>query len=113
METEGAEGVTFRLLIGHRDGAPHFAMRHFTVEPGGHTPLHRHPYEHEILVLSGKALVRSGDTYRGLQVGDALLVSPQELHQIRNCGDQALQFICLVPIQFDCGDGTCRPTPGS
>ena len=56
---EGAKGVKIRWLIGEQDGAPNFAMRHFEVAPGGHTPHHSHDWEHEVFVLSGRGKVDS------------------------------------------------------
>jgi len=113
MRMEGAEKVTFRLLVGREHGAPNFAMRHFTVEPGGHTPLHRHNYEHEVMILSGKGLVRGDETIREVHAGDVVFMPANELHQFRNTGDEPLAFICLVPVTHDCGNGDCTPTPGS
>ncbi len=98
VQTEGAEGVTCRLLIGREHGAPHFAMRQFTIAADGHTPLHRHDYEHEVFVLCGKGLVRSGDTYRAIHAGDVVFMPANELHQFKNVGMEALEFICLVPV---------------
>ena len=113
VDMDGAEGVTCRVLIGREQGAACFAMRDFTVVPGGYTPLHQHNYEHEVLVLSGKGLVRGGDTYRSIDTGDVVFLAANELHQFQNVGDQPLRFICLVPVDFDCGDGMCMPTPGT
>ncbi len=113
MKVDGAEGVEFRLLIGHDHGAASFATRQLIIAPGGHTPQHQHNYEHQILVQSGKGLVRDGDTYRGIQRGDVVFLPPNRLHQIRNTGPEPLEFICLVPLQFVCGDGSCQPTPGT
>ena len=53
VNVEGAEGVGIRVLISKDDGAPTFAMRMFELEPGGHTPLHRHPHEHEVEIATG------------------------------------------------------------
>lgn len=108
-----AVGVTCRVLIGREEGAPGFAMRHFTLEPGGHTPLHEHNYEHEVFILGGRGLVRTGDSFRGISAGQAVYVAPNERHQFRNPGTEPLVFLCLVPVHFDCGNGTCMPTPGS
>lgn len=94
---EGAAGCQVRWLIGEKDGAPSFAMRQFEVAPGGHTPRHRHPYEHEIFVLEGGGAVFSGDTWHPLRAGDVLLVKPDEVHQFKNDGAQPLKFLCLVP----------------
>ncbi|HEY5765719.1 MAG TPA: cupin domain-containing protein, partial [Candidatus Deferrimicrobiaceae bacterium] len=56
-----ARGVTIRVLMGENVGAPTFTMRHFEVAPGGSTPYHSHPWEHEVYVLSGKGIARRPD----------------------------------------------------
>ncbi len=112
VRMDGVEGVTMRLLIGREDGAPNFAMRQFTVQPGGHTPLHQHNYEHEVLVQGGFGEVQMGEQSHPLTVGSVLLVPANLTHQFRNTGDEPLQFICMVPVSFDCS-GQCQPVPGS
>jgi quercetin dioxygenase-like cupin family protein len=113
MQMEGVEGVTMRLMVGRSDGAPNFAMRHFTVEPGGHTPRHTHNYEHEVFVVAGRGRAEHGGEFREIQAGDVLFVEPNVLHQFVNDGDEPLQFLCLVPVSHDCGTGECVATPGS
>lgn len=112
MNMSGASGVTMKLLHGRDHGVPNFAMRQFTVQPDGHTPLHEHNYEHEVLVLSGEGEVTGAQGDQPIKAGDTLYIEPNETHQFRNNGTQPLQFICLVPIQFDCGNESL-PTPGS
>lgn len=97
VEMEGAAGCRVRQLVGEKDGAPNFAMRQFTVEPGGHTPRHQHPYEHEVFVLDGQGEVYEGDTAHPLKPGDVILVKPDEVHQFKNTGDKPLKFLCLIP----------------
>ncbi len=94
---EGAEGVTIRLLISEADGAPTFAMRLFELEPGGHTPLHEHAWEHEVYVVKGpmQAVGEQGAT--DLNTGDAVLVLPGERHQFRNTGETLARFLCVIP----------------
>jgi quercetin dioxygenase-like cupin family protein len=72
-------------------------MRQFEVAPGGFTPKHHHPYEHEVFVLEGSGVVVEGDTERVLKAGNLVFVQPNEVHQFRNTGDQPLKFLCLVP----------------
>ncbi|MHC4706343.1 MAG: cupin domain-containing protein, partial [Planctomycetota bacterium] len=48
VEMEGAKDVEIRWLISKEDGAEDIAMRMFELKPGGHTPLHTHPQEHEV-----------------------------------------------------------------
>jgi quercetin dioxygenase-like cupin family protein len=113
MQMDGVKGVSMRLMVGRDDGAPTFSMRQFTVEPGGHTPRHQHNYEHEIYVLAGQGRAEYDGEYHDVAAGDVLFVEPNRLHQFVNTGESEFQFLCLVPVSFDCGDGTCAPTPGS
>ena len=106
----GASGVTMRLLVGREHGAKNFAMRMFEVEPGGHTPLHQHDYEHEVLVLDGHGQVTGGQTHRPIAPGDVVFIPANEQHQFRNTAEQPLRFICLVPTTDNCG---CAAVPGS
>ncbi|QDU62504.1 Cupin domain protein [Planctomycetes bacterium Pan216] len=94
---EGAKQVSMRVLIGEGDGAPNFVMRQFEVAPGGETPHHSHPYEHEVFVLSGEGVVLEGNEERPLRGGDCVYVASGEVHQFRNTGGEAMKFLCLVP----------------
>ncbi len=103
VDMEGADNVTMRIMIGRDDGAPNFAMRHFSVQQGGHTPKHQHDYEHEAVILGGYGTVEVNGTSREVVPGDVLFVEPNALHQFRADKGQSLQFLCFVPISFDCG----------
>lgn len=97
VEAEGAKGVQIRWLIHQPDGAPNFYMRQFTVAPGGHTPRHRHDWEHEVYILSGTAVVGTPDGVKTASPGDCIYVPPNEEHQFLNAGSAELKFLCLVP----------------
>ncbi len=109
VEMDGASAVTMRMMVGRADGAPNFAMRHFTVAPGGHTPRHSHDYEHEIYVVEGAGRVEQDGEFRDLRAGDVVYVKANATHQFVNPGPAQFKFLCMVPVTFDCG----RPTPGS
>ncbi|MBL7202144.1 MAG: cupin domain-containing protein [Anaerolineae bacterium] len=100
QQAEGLEGVTVRWVINDGDGAPHFAMRVFDVQPGRSTPYHNHWWEHEVYVLKGEGMVvqESGET--SISSGSVILVEGDEMHQFRNTGDQVFRFICLIPFQW-------------
>ena len=74
VEIEGAQGCSVRWLVGEKDGDPNFAMRQFEVAPGGHTPKHSHPYEHEVFMLEGEGVVLEDDTEHRLRAGDVVFV---------------------------------------
>jgi quercetin dioxygenase-like cupin family protein len=97
VEMEGASGCRVRWLLGQQDGTPTFAMRQFEVAPGGYTPRHFHPYEHEVFVLEGEGVVYEGDQAHALKAGDVVFVKPDEVHQFKNTGKVPLKFLCLIP----------------
>jgi len=109
LPVPGTQGVRMEVLIGRQDGAPNFSLRHFVVEPGGHTPRHAHNYEHEVVVLEGSARVEHDGQFADVGAGDVLLIQPNRLHQFVNAGSGPLRFLCLVPVTYDCG----TPTPGA
>ena len=109
MQMVGAEGITMRMMVGRADDAPNFAMRHFTVDPGGHSPHHSHDYEHEVYVVEGSARLEHDGEFHDLRPGDAVFVEPNVIHQFVNNGNVPFKFLCFVPVTFDCG----KPTPGS
>lgn len=98
VEMEGAKGVTVRWLISRKDGAPNFAMRLFTVEPGGCTPLHTHPFEHEAFVLEGEGVLVFEEKEYEFKKDYFLFVPPDKEHQFQNTGEKVLKFLCLVPL---------------
>lgn len=90
------EKTWIQVLFGPDEG-PHFAMRRFTIEPGGSMPYHTNTVEHEQLILSGEAeVVCSGKTHR-VKKGDVTLIPAGEPHSYRCLGDEPFQFLCMVP----------------
>jgi quercetin dioxygenase-like cupin family protein len=96
---QAAPGVTMRVVAGPAEGAPTFVMRVFEIQPGSATPFHTHPWEHEIFVLSGKGVARSGGGKEtALAEGDTALVLPNEQHSFLNGGKDIFRMICCVPL---------------
>lgn len=113
VDMPGAHGCSVRWLVSESDGAPNFAMRQFEVAPGGYTPRHSHPYEHEVYVLQGQGTVLDDDQERPLKTGDVVLVRPDEIHQFRNTGEAPMRFLCLVPNSSATLPVTLAPECGS
>jgi quercetin dioxygenase-like cupin family protein len=92
------EGVTRRIVIGDSEGAPTFIMRIFDLEPGKSSPFHIHPWEHEIFVLQGAAVVTNHDgEVIPVKEGDTVFIPPTEKHCLTNNGDSLFRFMCLIP----------------
>lgn len=102
VSMEGASGAWKQLPLGSPDGVPVYSYRVFTVEPGGYTPYHSHPYEHMNFVIEGDGvLVNEKGERTALKQGDFALVAPGEKHQYRNAGDKPFKMICGVPKEFE------------
>ena len=102
VEMDGAQGVWIRWLIGEDSGAPNFYLRLFEVEPGGHTPFHTHPFEHEVYILAGKGRINTADGARAIAGGTFAYVAPGEEHQFENTGADTLKFLCVIPREEKC-----------
>jgi quercetin dioxygenase-like cupin family protein len=100
VSEEISHGVWVRPLITEEDGAPNFMMDLFEIEPGGFTPLHAHPWEHQAFVLSGEGIIRRGDADRPIKNGSVIFIAANEEHQFRNSGKQPLQLLCVIPTKI-------------
>ncbi len=100
VQMDGAKDCRIQVAVGPTDGAPNFAMRFFEVEPGGHTPLHHHPYEHEIYVMEGKGTVWREGREVMIEPGHVLYIPADEKHQFKNAGEKPFKFMCLIPAKF-------------
>ena len=100
---EGADKAWKQMPLSQADGVPVYSYRVFTIEPGGYTPYHQHPYEHMNYIIEGEgALVDKDGNERPLKGGDFALVDPSEKHQYRNkSADKPFVMICGVPKQFE------------
>jgi quercetin dioxygenase-like cupin family protein len=90
-------GVALHLVISAEDGAPHFAMRVFEVQPGASTPFHSHAWEHEVFILAGRGKLRGTESEWELTPGDAVYVPGDEQHCFTNTGSEVLRFTCCIP----------------
>jgi quercetin dioxygenase-like cupin family protein len=103
MNMEGAKEAYKQIPISKADGTPNISLRVFTIEPGGHTPHHKHPFEHLNYVIAGEgALVSETGTERPVGKGDFVLVLPDEVHQYKNkSSDKPFIMICGVPKEYE------------
>lgn len=103
---DAADGLTKGVLIGEVQGAPNFALRRFTLDPGAEVPRHTNEVEHVQYVLAGEYVVgiegTDGDAdlddgEHRVGAGDALLIPGGTVHWYRNDGGEQGAFLCAVP----------------
>ena len=97
VKVDGAEGVEIRWLISKDDGAKNFSMRMFEIQPGGHTPLHTHPHEHEVFAIEGNGIFVYEGREHEFGAEYVVFVPGGSEHQFKNTGDSMLRMLCLIP----------------
>jgi S-methyl-1-thioxylulose 5-phosphate methylthiotransferase len=96
-ENSGAKRATRQVLIGADENSPHFHMRYFAVQPGGHTSLDQHAHDHGVYVVHGRASLRLGEEQHEISTGDVIYISGYEVHQFFTLGEEPFGFLCVVP----------------
>lgn len=97
---QAGSGTTRQVLIGPEEG-PHFAMRRFIMEPGGGMPAHTNTVEHEQYVLRGRATIGIGGETFEIRQDDVVFIPAGTPHWYRTEGDEAFEFLCVVPNHPD------------
>ena len=65
---------------------------------GGFSAPHRHKWEHELVVTSGRGLAIVDKKRIALRPGVVLLVEGNEEHQFRQQGSGPLRFLTVTPV---------------
>ena len=99
-EVAAGTGTTMQMLISP-ESAPHFAMRCFTIAPGGGMPNHTNEVEHEQYVLEGSAEITINDERFTVMEGDVVFIPGGLPHSYTNTGGSDFRFLCLVPNKPD------------
>lgn len=98
----GAAGIYKQIPISKENGTPTFSFRVFTIEPGGHTPLHKHQFEHLNYIIEGNGIVMEENREHAVKKGDFIMVLPGETHQYKNVStSNQLVIICAVPKEYE------------
>jgi len=97
VKADGAKDVAIRWLISKEDGAENFALRLFELQPGGFTPLHTHPHEHEVFVIEGQGIFVYQGQQHPFSAEYVIFVPGNKQHQFKNTGDSVLRMLCIIP----------------
>lgn len=92
--------TTRQVLISSSEG-PNFAMRKFSIAPGGGMPMHTNTVEHEQLVLNGKADVIIGEEKFVAKKDDVVFIPAGIPHSYTTLGEEPFEFLCVVPNKQD------------
>jgi quercetin dioxygenase-like cupin family protein len=95
-EVKAGTATRVQVLLGPEDGAPHFAMRRFTMGAGGGMPRHTNTVEHEQFVLKGRARIGVGDRVYDVGPNDVLYI-PAGAPHFYEVVEAPFEFLCMVP----------------
>jgi len=96
-EQKTPSGKSVWWLLSKEIGTPNFEMRYFEVKKGIKGKEEKHPFEHEVFVVKGEGVIKSGETETKIKPGDAIFIAPNELHQFFNFRKDPVGFICIIP----------------
>lgn len=99
-EVPAGTKTSIQVLIG-AEKAPNFAMRCFTIEPGGGVPAHTNTVEHEQYVIAGRGNICIGELETQVKAGDVVYIPAGVPHWYNCAGDEPFKFLCLIPNQED------------
>ncbi len=88
---DGAPGVSVR----HLRKSDQASLKVLVLPPGAATHLHEHAHSHDVVVLTGSALIRSDRGDRQARAGQLVAIGPGEEHALVNPGREELQLLCL------------------
>ena len=100
-EVVGAGIKTTRQVLISSEEAPNFAMRKFTLQPGGSMPNHTNTVEHEQYVLQGEAEILIDDKIYRVKKDDVVFIPEGIPHSYKVISDEPFEFLCLIPNKVD------------
>jgi quercetin dioxygenase-like cupin family protein len=103
INTESIQNAknTFRQILIGPDEGPNFAMRRFTINPGGKMPMHTNSVEHEQYVLNGKAKIGIGNKQYEVKKNDIVFIPANIPHFYEVMENEPFVFLCIVPNKPD------------
>lgn len=99
-DVAAGKDTTIQVLISAEE-APNFALRKFSMQPGGGMPRHTNTVEHEQYVLRGRARIGIGEQTYEVHAGDVVFIPEAIVHFYENIGDEPFEFLCIVPNKPD------------
>jgi quercetin dioxygenase-like cupin family protein len=100
VQVGAGRGTVRRDLIDSAEGE-HFALRKFTMAPGGGMPRHTNAVEHEQYVLAGRGRIGIGDEVFEVGADDVVYIPAGVPHWYETVGDEPFEFLCAVPNHPD------------
>ena len=111
IKNQGGE-IIQEVLGVQAGGVYSYSIAEITIPPGGTAMPHFHrETEETYLILSGVAAMQIDRERLELEAGEAVLIEPNEVHQITNNGTDNLHFLAVCVPAWQPGDSfEARPS---
>jgi quercetin dioxygenase-like cupin family protein len=107
----GSKLAFIQWLTTSEHGSKEYALRRFTIAPGGVIAMHSHHYEETVYVLNGRVRVCVGPAKSTLGPGEYVYVDGDVPHALTNEGENEVEFLCVIPYLQDMAiraiEGSC------
>ena len=70
------------------------------IEPGHHSPLHRHRCEEVYYVIQGSGEIEVEDTRHPFSAGCAIFNRPDVIHRVSNTGEETIRLVVVAGIML-------------
>jgi mannose-6-phosphate isomerase-like protein (cupin superfamily) len=81
------------------------SVAHILISPQKSSRLHIHPVaEESYYILSGKAQIHVGEEQAEVSPGQVILIPPGKVHQIKNVGEEPLEFLAICVPAWEPGN---------
>ena len=98
IDEHGAKGMSLSWLTKENlERSPMFCTRHVKIKPKGYTPERATPWEHQLHILTGQALLVEPGRTTPLSPGDTIHIEPNHIFQIRNETINRLMYLDIIP----------------
>ena len=94
----GASRVVMKQLVGKEDGAEKTALHEIKFLKGGHTSVHRHNWQHQMFVTSGRGVLLTAGKQVPIKAGDILVIGRGEEHGFDQRGRAPLVILTVTPL---------------
>ncbi|MBN2530706.1 MAG: cupin domain-containing protein [Deltaproteobacteria bacterium] len=101
VDVPRSKGATIKVILGDKEGMPHFHTRIFTLAPGTVIASHHHDtIEHEQVMLEGTMKLTVGDEIHVVKPGNVMYLPKGLPHSYENIGDTPARFVCCIPANL-------------
>ena len=95
VQTFELPGLVHRTLAGERQGVGGMAVWLQTIVPGGATPVHYHPCEEVVVVLSGGGECSFDGRVERFGADSTLIIPAEVVHQITNTSREPMELLAV------------------